>query len=246
MKTTVLIATYHRNSLLLHNLKSLLRYSHPKTEICILDDSFAGDSECKKITTALKCRYFHTGKSKGHDMWRVPGLAFNQGAKIARGEVLVLSCAEVYHPRDTLNSMLSVVENDSIVIPKCIRDDKGGILAQLEEGSEPSMSSIARLRSLDSTLPFFMGVSKQRFINIGGYDEDFTGVCWDDNDLTERLILSGAHYVPLEEEVVHLFHPRHNYKSEAIMKRWDHNKALYDARRGQIVRNKGRKWGLME
>lgn len=243
MKTSILIAAYQRSRLLSHNLKSLFRYPHKKTEIFILDDCFDEDLETKRLAAYFKCRYLHTGKTKGTEIWRVPGFAFNQGAKIARGEVLVLSCAEVYHPRNTLSSMLSIMKDDSIVIPKCIRDDRGGILAQLNDGNDPSMSSIARLRGLDARLPFFMGISKQRFINIGGYDEDFTGVCWDDNDLTDRLVLSGAHYVSLEEEVVHLFHSRHNYKSEAIIERWKWNKDIYNARRGQLVRNKGRKWG---
>lgn len=90
-----------------------------------------------------------------------------------------------------------------------------------------------------------MATQRQKFLDIGGYDEDFTGVCWDDNDITERLILNSGKYVTVAADVVHLFHPRHNYRSANIMKRWNHNKALYDKRRGIIFRNKNREWGVI-
>ena len=81
-------------------------------------------------------------------------------------------------------------------------------------------------------------------MSIGGYDEDFTGVCWDDNDIADRLV-TGRQYAVADIELVHLFHQRHDYKSPDIKERWDHNKAIYDSRRGTIVRNVGRKWGTL-
>lgn len=253
MKASIVIATHRRNPLLKWNLMSLVwALKEDDIEVLVLDDSHAIDEGCQVLAADFGAKYIHTGKTKGSDHWRTPGFAFNIGAKLAQGDVLVLSCAEVYHPLNTLKLMLSVMEvapgrydDTAVAIPRCIRDDKGGVLGLLTQDATPNTSEIERLRALDATLPFFMAVQRQRFLDIGGYDEDFTGVCWDDNDITERLILSGGKYVPVAADVVHLFHPRHNYRSAAIMKRWNHNKALYDERRGQVVRNKNRKWGVL-
>jgi GT2 family glycosyltransferase len=246
MKASIVIATHRRNDLLKWNLWSLV-WAHKEegVEILVMDDSHERDEGCEALANEYGCIYIHSGRTKDGDVWRIPGFAFNIGAKLAQGEVLVLSCAEVYHPLNTLKAMLSVMEDNTIAIPKCIRDDKGGVLGQLLQNLMPETKSIERLRALDATLPFFMGMKRQRFLDIGGYDEDFTGVCWDDNDITERLILSGGKYHVVPMDVVHLTHPRHNYRSAAIMTRWNYNKALYDKRRGQIVRNQGKEWGVL-
>jgi len=245
MKASVIIATHRRNPLLKWNLTSLLRCECEGVEVLVLDDSHDRDEACEILAADHGVKYIHTGKTKESDHWRIPGFAFNIGAKLAQGEILVLSCAEVYHPLNTLDLMLSTMDDNTVSIPRCIRDDKGSVIAQLSDGGTPAMTSVQCLRSLDPTLPFFMATQRQRFLDIGGYDEDFTGVCWDDNDITERLILSGGKYVPVTADVVHLFHPRHNYRSAAIMKRWNHNKALYDKRRGKIFRNKDKEWGVL-
>jgi len=245
MKASIIIASFNRNDLLWWNIHSLKRHLPPDVEIIVLDDGYENDRRCVKIAEEFDCIYAHTGKAKGpKNGWRIPGFAFNIGAKFATGDTLVLSCAEVYHPHNTLGLMLDVMEDDAVVIPRCIRDDKGAIITQLNAHVTPTAGVIQRLKALDATLPFFMAMKRQRFLDIGGYDEDFTGVCWDDNDITDRLILSGGKYVPVEVEVVHLFHQRHNYRSAEIMKRWNHNKDLYDQRRGRIYRNQDREWGV--
>jgi len=246
MKASVIIATHRRNPLLKWNLMSLTwPLKEEGIEVIVLDDSHAIDEDCQILAADFGAKYIHTGKTKEGDQWRMPGFAFNIGAKLARGEVLVLSCAEVYHPLNTLKLMLSIMDDNAISIPRYIRDDKGGVLGILNQNVMPNTSEIERLRALDATLPFFMAMKRQRFLDIGGYDEDFTGVCWDDNDITERLILSGGKYVPVSADVVHLFHLRHNYRSAEVMKRWNHNKALYDQRRGKIYRNQDREWGML-
>ncbi|MHA2084459.1 MAG: glycosyltransferase family 2 protein [Candidatus Thorarchaeota archaeon] len=246
MRASVIIATHQRNSLLKWNLMSLAwPLKEGDIEVIILDDSHAIDEGCQILAAEFGATYIHTGKTKDRDHWRIPGFAFNIGARLAQGEVLVLSCAEVYHPLNTLKLMLSAMDDTAVAIPRCIRDDKGGVLGVLNQDVMPNTSEIERLRALDATLPFFIATKRKRFLDMGGYDEDFTGVCWDDNDITDRLILSGGRYVSVAADVVHLFHPRHNYRSVEIKRRWNHNKALYDQRRGQVLRNQDREWGVL-
>lgn len=245
LRASIIITTHKRTDLLRWNLQSLFAHPRESCEVLVMDDSHTRDEACQMLAADYGCVYIHSGQTKHDDIWRIPGFAFNIGAKIASGEVLVLSCAEVYHPGDTLGAMLSIMRDDTIAIPRCVRDDKGAIFAQLSTNAIAQPSDIQKQRALDATLPFFMGMKKRRFLDMGGYDEDFTGVCWDDNDLTDRLILSGGKYQVVPQEVVHLHHARHNYKSASIMERWNHNKSIYDARRGAVVRNLDRDWGAI-
>ena len=90
-------------------------------------------------------------------------------------------------------------------------------------------------------MPYFMAVNRQRLVDIGGYDEDFTGIGADDNDLTDRLRASGCRYDFAPAEVIHLHHPKHkNLQSDP---RYQHNVNLWKARKGTVVRNKHREWG---
>jgi GT2 family glycosyltransferase len=90
-------------------------------------------------------------------------------------------------------------------------------------------------------MPYFMAVDRQRLINIGGYDEDFTGIGADDNDLTDRLRTSGCRYDFAPAEVIHLYHPKHENLQDDP--RYQHNVKLWKHRKGTVVRNKHREWG---
>jgi hypothetical protein len=82
-------------------------------------------------------------------------------------------------------------------------------------------------------------------MGIGGYDEDFTGVCFDDDDISHRLGMAGLTFHSVGFPVVHLHHKRHNYRSPEIQKRWEHNKQLFESRKHDMMRNQGRDWGSL-
>jgi glycosyltransferase involved in cell wall biosynthesis len=241
---SVVIPSHKRNNLLRWNLHSLFSQDLRGVEVIVLDESFEADDVCLSIAREHGCRYMHTGSTKDGDHWRIPGFAINIAAKQAEGDSLVICCAEVYHVGKTIAPLIELSNADTVVVPRVIGDDKGGIITFLNGGFPIPTNSLRRLKPLNTRLPFFMSCSREVFLSIGGYDEDFTGVCWDDNDIADRLV-TGRQYAVADIELVHLFHQRHDYKSPDIKERWDHNKAIYDSRRGTIVRNVGRKWGTL-
>jgi len=212
-------------------------------EIIILDDSYAGDEDCRSLAKEFGAKYIHSGQTKPREVWRIPGFAINIGARASIANALLICGAEMYHVNDTISQTLDNVGKGKIVIPSVVKDDKGQVTKRLSAGEPIEPRHWASLRSLDARLPFFMGIQKRQFTEIGGYDEDFTGVCWDDNDITERLVAHGAEYVVTDAKLVHLYHVRHRYGSSEIKERWNLNKKLYEERRGTTVRNKGRAWG---
>jgi len=246
-KITVLIPTLTRNHLLRHSLSSLLRERPKNVEIIVLDDSSKPDDECKTVANEFECLYIHSGHTKSKDEgWRIPGFAFNIGAKLAHGKHLILSSAEAYHPDNTLKLMLAKVKKKTILITRSVRDDRGEFLRQLDRGNSPDQSFIQKMKQLNAALPFFMSVPRDIFIEIGGYDEDFTGVCWDDNDIVNRLVNYGCKREVVNTDIIHLFHPRHNYRSPDIRKRWLYNRHLFNTRKNKLIRNEDRRWGEID
>ena len=239
---SIVIPSHKRNNLLRWNLHSLFSQELRGVEVIVLDESYEADDVCLSIAREHSCRYLHTGSTKNGDHWRIPGFAINIAAKQAEGDSLVICCAEVYHVGKTVAPLLELSGAGTVVVPRRIGDDKGGIITFLNGGLPIPTNSLRRLKALNVRLPFFMSCSREAFLSIGGYDEDFTGVCWDDNDIVDRLIV-GREFAIADIELVHLFHQRHDYKSADIKARWDHNKAIYDSRKGTVVRNEGREWG---
>jgi len=90
-----------------------------------------------------------------------------------------------------------------------------------------------------------MAVNRREFFATGGYDEDFIGFAYDDNDLISRLSKNGCRLCLTQAQTIHLYHPRHDddYVQSPEMKL---NQSLYRDRENQVVRNIGRNWGSIE
>jgi predicted glycosyltransferase involved in capsule biosynthesis len=87
-------------------------------------------------------------------------------------------------------------------------------------------------------------MQRQTYIDIGGYDEDFTGQAFDDDDFVTRLQDHGCKYRRTKARCVHLYHTRSG--PGRSRKLHEYNRKLFNARRGIIVRNVGREWGVLK
>jgi len=195
-------------------------------QIVLVNDGPPGSTEA--IAKKYDCTYLYTGNTK----WRCPAWAFNLGVAASDGETVVLSCAEIYHTTDVLADLK--VGDLEMVIPNG-RDDNGMYLAYVQRYKKGCPEAYSFLPQLNTKLPFCMALKKTLYQEIGGYDEDFTGQGYDDDDFVTRLLDLGASYRAIPEQVVHLFHdrraPSRNHRA------LQYNKRLFEARRGIIVRN---------
>jgi len=87
-----------------------------------------------------------------------------------------------------------------------------------------------------------MAVRREHFEAIGGYDEDFTGQSFDDDDLVTRLEMYGCEYVNTNARCIHLYHDR-QIPSKQQNSRLQHNTELFHARYGMVLRNVNKEWG---
>lgn len=269
MKISVLITCYQREEYLKYHLDSILfgNYPLPEYEIIIINDGVPGKAEriAKHYQNmAYPVRYLFTGQRNTEEMqWRVPGFAFNIGIKETSGEIVVLSCAEMFHLDNSLHILTVPFEKDpkALVTPAIVLDDEGEIFRALSDHSFEDdrylLLDNLRYRYLQRWMnqdpffatpymPYFMAIMRKELLDIGGYDEDFTGIGADDNDLTDRLIANGCHYVYTPTNVIHLHHPRRDYDELKANPRYRYNCQLWRERKGQIKRNAGKEWGKIQ
>jgi len=136
-----------------------------------------------------------------------------------------------------------------MIIPSFAKDDNKAVLSSLE--SQGNINIPGNLNNLRINLPFFMGVTKKDYVDIGGYDEDFTGLGYDDDDIVNRLQLNGCKYINCPAETIHLWHERKwsgplNTLPENLKQLIYLNKNLYESRKAIIKRNINKEWGLLK
>lgn len=261
MKISILLASYKREELLNWGLLSLSKqqFQYP-VEVIVLNDGIHDDTEkvCNAYKEKLNIKYIFTGKRNlgGEMKWRCPGFAYNIGIKQSTGDIIFLSCAEMFHLNETVNKLSSaLISNPNRrVISHGLDDLKSHFLNKVKatSGNVTFTDYMMYGGYLNVHLPFFMGIMKNVLIDIGGYDEDFTGNSHDDTDIIHRLNMKGINQLQVPDAyVIHLYHPRSiqhygfNVQSE-FQTIFDYNKKLLEERRNMIVRNTGREWGINE
>jgi len=251
MDLSIIIPSYKRADLLKFGLQSLTRQKITSTyEIIVLNDGVLDDTQkvCDSFRDRLNVKYVFTGyRNTNLPIWRIPGYAINIGAKLAQGTFMIIMCPEIYLMEDCIQNMVDALKaNPKRMVITNGKDDQDEVfLGNVRQtvSSYDLLNLYDRMPKLNTEFPFFLGLSTKEFIDIGGYDEDFIGNCWDDQDIITRLKQNGLVYEKLEKRIVHLYHSRIRYDSAKTKEGWDYNKALYDARLGTVKRNVGKDWG---
>ncbi|HWP97961.1 MAG TPA: glycosyltransferase [Syntrophomonadaceae bacterium] len=251
--TSIIITTFQRPHLLKWGLYSLAKQAMPADfETIVLNDGLHDETEniCNEYKHKLNLKYVFTGQRNmdGQIKWRVPGYAINIGAKLSKGEILIISCAEMFHLNDCIVQLTIPLRNNPKLmgIPIARDDQDSSFLNQLvSSGGQYDYNAFYNnYPVLNTALPFLTSISRQEFFAIGGYDEDFTGIGYDDDDLMSRLINNGCQYFQTGAETVHLYHERIWYARydcpEIIF-----NRDLFYQRQNQIIRNQNREWGRL-
>jgi len=254
LHATILITSFQRPHLLKWNLFSLARQRIPFSyEVIVLNDGTPDGTEeiCDSYQKHLSIKYVFTGQRNLHGelKYRVPGFAVNIGAQLSKGKVLIISCAEMFHINDTIVQLVPPVLIDSKTMATSIgMDDQDATFLEYLENNGGDFDYEAYLQNyprLNTTLPFLMAVNRTEFFAIGGYDEDFIGFSYDDNDLMSRLEKNGCALCMTQAQTIHLFHHRHS-NEQWTSPETTYNANLYRDRADRVIRNLGRKWGQLE
>jgi len=263
MKASLILPCFKRWQFLDICLKSIsLQQIDYDLEIIVLNDYLSDNTikVCKKYRKELNIKYIFTGQRnlKGELIRRVPGFAINIGVKQSKGDIIILSCPGILHLNNAINSVIEpLLINEKILsTTKSIYFDKKEVINYLMNKYPAIPNKLSNKiffnLSLDerskraSEYPYFMGMYKKEFLDIGGYDEDFTGFAGDDDDLMDRLKLNGLSFYFGEAQVIHLHHGReegHDTSKPLQNPAWVYNNKLRLERKGIIIRNKNKTWG---
>ena len=217
-KGTLILTTFNRNKQLQLGLESIRRYSDIRTIVA----NDGAEDQSREIAKYFGAEYLHTGDN---NLWRTPGYAINKAAKLVDTLYLYVSCAEMYHYNDCLDIMSRYQDQTTLTIPLGYEDRKDCY----------AFDSNLPPYSLETKLPFLMGMPTEAFKRLGGYDEDFIGQGYDDNDIVDRLQAYGCNYVQTDAICVHLYHTRKDTTRNSA--NLSINKKLYNDRKGYIYRN---------
>ncbi len=250
--TSIIITTFQRPHLLKWGLYSLAQQAMPANfETIVLNDGIQDETEaiCRQYEQRLNLKYVFTGQRNinGRIKWRIPGFAINIGAKISTGKILVISCAEMFHLNDCIAQLTyPLLSNSKLLGIPIARDDHDGSFLNglnTNNAAYDYNTFYNYYPGLNTSLPFLTSVSREEFFAIGGYDEDFIGIGYDDNDLMLRLLKNGCQYYQTAAETIHLYHERIWFAMENSAETL-YNRNLYYERQNQIIRNQNRLWGM--
>jgi glycosyltransferase involved in cell wall biosynthesis len=256
MLVSLILSSFKRPHLLNLGLYSIFKYKLTYLlEIIVVNDGLEDGTKeiCDKYRNlGLDINYIFSGQRNLKSIKnRVSGFALNIGIKQSKGDIVILSCPEIFHLNNALEILVdNLISNPrSMVIPNSMYfDQKGMVTEQLIELEDSIIDyNLLSLNETHVQMPYLMALYKKYLVEIGGYDEDFIGYAADDNDLIDRLKLKGLTHLRTEAKIIHLYHGgTGDGYSHPENPDWVYNYNLYKIRKGVIVRNEGLEWGILK
>ena len=266
MKISLVMSYFRRPELLRVGLSSILRYKPTfDMEIIVVNDGIEDECQrvCESFSQQLNIRYIFSGQRNldGVMKSRVSGFALNVGIKQSTGDIIILSCPEIYHLGGTLQLIVDrlIQQPKSMAIPRWLYFDlTQQVTNQLKNLSNEQLKTV----DIDTKLlaggqgdeawcghrimPYCMAIYKNEIVEIGGYNEKMIGYAADDNSFCERLKRNGLNYSEVDTKIVHLWHGgtgdgKCHYENPAWVLNYN---ILEDERKNNITKvNIGREWG---
>ncbi len=154
-----------------------------------------------------------------------PSVAYNEAAKKAQGEVLIITNPECRHEVDILAELDKVFKYDSDVYVVC------GCKALKKNGSFLRWHQHSVLNN--KRFHFCSALSLQNYLEVGGFDARFAGgYCFDDDAFRARIIQAGIEVRTRDDLLVeHQWHEK--VKPPDWKKLWERNKRIYEENYGK-------------
>jgi len=234
-------------------------YTRDQWEVVVVNDGIEDGTKeiCEEFKKDIPVKYLFSGQRNHKELiYRCPSFAINIGVRNSHPKVrlLLLTSPEIHYlTPNCLSDMIALALQNknkrSLITPELGYDDQKGIVSKkILEGIKinPELEPITEL---NIKYPFCLMMHKWEFTSIGGYDEDFTGYCYDDADLIERLCTAGcgSYVYAKDQKIIHLFHGTRGNRDglKNRMQAYNYNQKLYNERQGIPQRNIGREWGVI-
>ena len=220
MKVSIVISTCNRTNQITNTLVSIAQQA-TDAEVIVVDDGTDGKSaDVKEICDAGKIRYIRCDRPSSSS-FRNPSYPNNVGIRAAKGDIIILQNAECCHEDfRAIEKLTALVTPTNAVFAHVVALDQAGI---------PLMDycSPAQPRPY-----FFCGAIRREWLTkLRGFDEDYIGAGYDDDDLAARLAGEGVQFVYADILVHHQWHPQAGVYSDAEQMR-----QLYEDKCAAMIR----------
>jgi len=193
--------------------------------------------ETYKVCRPYPVTYIELNRGKEH-IWRNPSYPNNVGIQQSKGEVIVLQNAECRHDSAEVVSNLvgRAVEGKAVL---------ASVRAVKQSGEFDMWFTHPQHRAKPY---FFCGAIRREYLEqLRGFDEDYTRVGFDDDDLADRLKKQGIEFVWDSDIVVtHQWHtPSYNVNCLNCEAMYKEKTDLMSSGAIGPVRNLEREWGKL-
>lgn len=228
MKCSIVIATKDKPELLKLTLASIFKQEPSfNTEVIVVNDSIcsAAFNVCSHYGKHI--HYYSTGSKR----YGNPAHARNVGYLVARGEVIISQCDDVIHvSENVVENLVTQLQDGEFLLAKCENWEY--------TNGQPVTYKMDYCSANKRSVPYFFcgAVKREDLYAIGGNDEEFTEVCYDDNWFADCLIkgrgLKPRHSTDILTHHIAHGYPKNSHKNEPISKKLYHDKVVNAKRTG--------------
>ena len=182
--------------------RSILGQQETQVE-CLVVDQTAEPAFKEELSDSVQ--YLHRPRPDGLTGWR-KSWAFNQGARAARGDILVFHDGDIICPNNYASALLDAMQSHAAAsIQRFLFNlDQNDTTTLFETSVWPQRLQPERVRQ--NWEGGTIAVRRDAFFEMGGYDEAFVGWGGEDNEFFDRCSAVG-HFKFGSVPFVHLWHP---------------------------------------
>jgi glycosyltransferase involved in cell wall biosynthesis len=207
MRLSLVIPYYNRRGLLFNVLKSIS--TDYAIETIIVDDGSTKEHQIYDLPghfPKLNIKILRLEKTG----WRGPCIAYNEGFRLATGDVILINSSECIHVGDVLGCVYKNFQPDSYMAFSTFAGTEPMNRLISTEDPRKLINGGRWLSSLKNytLIPYCAVISKANMDLLGGYDERFTeGIGFDDYEFIDRVKNLGLKTELIENPFV--FHQWH-------------------------------------
>lgn len=240
---SIVMTAFNRANLLQGTLASIATQTYPNLQVIVVEDgvSLTGETEEVCFNSPIPIEYYCRRNRPKLD-YSNPAIPKNIGIRKAAGEFLIIQCGEVRYKThfDVAHLVKDLMYKEKI--------SNFALCEALDErGSFKEWYAHPTERGTNWFLDFCQASHREDVLAIGGFDEDYQGYGFDDDDFALRMQASGVKYCWKPDVVTqHQWHPIADKRpdlSEEGRHRYNRMKFDLENKRRGPVANEGRNWG---